>query len=223
MYAPLSLSLPALSLTALLTGCQTPGGTAEKAGDTGTPAPCTPVLAVLFDLGETLVTEQEDGLFSTIPAAAEALDALEARAVPKGVVTTVPRGWGIEDLRALLVDPTLLDRFEVVLMSSEAEADPKPDPAIYTEALGLFAAPPPPGQTLFITEELADIADADPPTEGAQAAGLVGVHVHDAGAGDTGDTGDTGGTTGAVAARTISPAGLADLTGEPWFACLEAE
>lgn len=212
MYsAPWSPLLPTLCLSALFTGCLKPGGTGEKQEDVGT---CTPVLAAFFDLGETLVTEQEEGLYSTLPEAAVALDRLEARGTPKGIITTVPRGWDMDDLRALLVDPTLLDRFEVVLMSSEAAAGPKPDPAIYTEALSLLAAPPPPGQVLFITEELADIADADPPTRGAQAAGLVGVHIR--------DTQDTGGAA-PLAAHTISREGLADLPAAPWFACLEAE
>ena len=71
------------------------------------------------------------------------LDALAAQGLPLGVITTVPRGYDLDDLRALLTDPEILDRFDVVLMSSQAESRPKPDPAIYAEALALLPSPPP--------------------------------------------------------------------------------
>lgn len=178
----------------------------EDSGETG----CTPVLAVFFDLGETLVTERDDGLFETIPAAATLIDALEALELPKGIITTVESGWHIEDLAALLVDPGLLDRFEVVLLSSEAESAPKPAPEIYLEAVGLLTDAPPVGQILFVTENLRDVANADPPTRGARAAGLVGVHVSD-------ETPDP------LADHTVPLDGLATMTELPWFTCLEAE
>ncbi len=72
----------------------------------------------------------------------------------------------------------MLDAFEVVLMSSQASADPKPDPAIFLEAHSLMVGAPPLEQTAFVSEELDAIADQpSSPTEGARAAGMLGVHL----------------------------------------------
>ena len=176
-------------------------------GDTG--APCTPVEALFFDLGETLVSEGADGLHAPVPGADELLDALEARAMPMGVITNVPASWDRDDLDALLVDPQMLDRFDVVLLSSEASA-PKPDPAIFVEAVALLSTPADIARTAFVTEELGDLADAQPPTEGARAAGMLGVHV-------------SAGAASALADHTVAPDELASLATAGWLDCLEAE
>lgn|GEM_PF-6287592 len=177
------------SLLLLLTACAGDKGpsagskdSAEPAEDSGpiddTGEPCTAIAAVFFDLGETLVTERSDGLFEALPGAVEALATLDARGVPTGIITNVGPDWTRADLEALLVDPSLLDAVDVLLLSSEASA-PKPDPAIFIEAVALLSPAPNVEQTAFVTESLRDLADASPPTEGAQAAGLFGVWLHD--------------------------------------------
>ncbi len=173
-------------------------------------APCTPVAAVLFDLGGTLLVEGNDGLFEDAYDVDNLLDALEAAAIPVGIVTNVPATWTIEEVNALLAEPTFLDRFDVVLLSSEAESRPKPSPDIFLEALALLPEPVAAGQALFVTEELPDLADAEPPTRGARAAGLVGVHLSDA-------------TPDPLADRTVTTADFARMAAEPWVECLEAE
>ena len=156
----------------------TPPDTAP-ANLTSTP-PCDAVAAIFFDLGETLVVPSGPQ-FVARSGAAELLDALEASGVRLGVITNVPDGYTMDDLRALLVDPSLLDRFEVVLPSSLASSGPKPDPAIFAEAHALLPRAPPIEQTAFVTEEIEDIADdAKAPTQGARAAGMVGVLLTDA-------------------------------------------
>jgi len=201
-----------LSLLACAGNAIVGGDTDTVAADTAedTAPPCTPVAAVLFDLGGTLLVEGNDGLFEDAYDVDNLLDALEAAAIPVGVVTNVPSTWTIEDVRALLAEPTFLDRFDVVLLSSEATANPKPNPAIYLEALALLPMPVPAAEAVFVTEELPDIADAEPPTRGARAAGLVGVHLSDT-------------TPDPLADHTVTTADFADLAAEPWMACLEAE
>ena len=174
--------------------------------DTG--PPCTPLEALFFDLGGTLVLEGDDGLFDAAPGAEELLTALTARELPLGVITNVPEGWGRPELEALLVDPTILDAFEVVLLSSEATAS-KPDPAIFTEAVGLLAGGAPAEHTAFVTEELDHLADAEPPTEGARAAGMIGVHLSKRAPSELAD-------------HTVSPDDLAGLASAPWVDCIEA-
>ena len=140
--------------------------------DTG----CMPAVgAVLFDLGETLVTEQGD-LFYTLPEARPMIDALRDLGLPIGIVTNTLPGWDESDLRALLDEPDLLDLFDFVLMSSLADSPAKPDPAIFLEAHALLPGAPSVERTSFVTEEIEDLADqAQDPTEGAMAAGLFGV------------------------------------------------
>lgn len=173
-------------LLSLLIGCATPDSKAPEDSDADSgevdsadQAPCTPLAALFFDLGDTLVVEGPDALFMAREGATELLDELVGQRLPIGVITNVPRGYDIEDLRALLADPAILDVFDTVLLSSEAEAGPKPDPAIFVEAVGRLAEPPPIEQRAFVTEELADLADGEPPTEGARAAGMIGVHLSD--------------------------------------------
>ncbi len=181
--------------------------------DTSTPdtgPPCTPLGAMFFDLGETLVVEGSSDTFDTRDGTLSLLDALAAQGLPLGVITTVPRGYDLDDLRALLTDPEILDRFDVVLMSSQAESRPKPDPAIYAEALALLPSPPPIESTAFLTDELGDLADADPPTEGAMAAGMIGVHLSDD-------------SPSPLVDHTVATDALVSIADAAWVACIEAE
>lgn len=221
---PLNRSLRLLAALALgLGACPRSGEVVDGSGDPSSPVgddtdrpedtdeepACTPVLALLFDLGDTLVVQRDDGLYEARPGVPDLLVALRAAGRATGIVTNVPRGYTLEDLGALLADPTLLENFDLVLLSSEASADPKPDPAIFSEALSLLPSPPPASQAAFVTEELAHLADGDPPTEGAMAAGLLGVHLSDA-------------APSALVDFTVSTAALPDLAGAPWVACVEA-
>ena len=181
--------------------------TADSAQDTA--PPCTPLGAMFFDLGETLVVEGAGDTFDTRDGALALLDALAA-GIPRGVITTVPRGYDLDDLAALLTDPEILESFDVVLLSSQAESRPKPDPAIYAEALALLPSPPPIALAAFLTEELGDLADADPPTEGAMAAGMIGVHLSD-------------GAPSPLVDHTVATDALAGVADAPWVACVEAE
>jgi hypothetical protein len=156
---------------------------APTAPEPGTPEPsttdedpCEPsVGALLFDLGETLVTQQGD-VFVLRPDTLEMVQALQELGLPIGIVTNTLASWDEQDLRDLLVNPELLDEFDLVLLSSEADSPPKPDPAIFVEAHGLLPGAPPIERVAFVTEETGDLADqASAPTEGARAAGLVGV------------------------------------------------
>lgn len=175
-----------------------------------TAPPCTPLGAMFFDLGETLVVEGAGDTFDTRDGALDLLDALAAAGIPRGVITTVPRGYDLDDLAALLTDPEILESFDVVLLSSQAESRPKPDPAIYAEALALLPSPPPIALAAFLTEELGDLADADPPTEGAMAAGMIGVHLSD-------------GAPSPLVDHTVATDALAGVADAPWVACVEAE
>ena len=190
----------------------------QRSGETGSPAagvdsagaPCTPLQALFFDLGETLVTEQDNGLFATMPGVAELLDALDARdpRLPLGVITNVPSSWERADLDALLEEPELLDRFDLVLMSADASAA-KPDPVIFTEAAALLVPEADIAHTAFVTEELDHIADDEPATEGARAAGMIGVHLSDA-------------EPSPLAAITLPPSAMEALAEQAWLDCLEA-
>jgi FMN phosphatase YigB (HAD superfamily) len=165
---------------------------------------CDSVQAVFFDLGETLVTRPPGAaLFVEVPGATALLDELDRARVPVGIITNVPAGFTLDDLRALLADPSLLDRFDVVQLSSEASA-PKPAPSIYLEAHAALAGAPPIERTAFVTEELSGIADrADDPTLGARAAGMVGVFLST--------------TPSPLADHTIAPSALPSLATAPWL------
>ena len=142
--------------------------------------PCTELKAIFFDLGDTLVEQDPDsGLFVLKPGAAETLAQLQAMGMALGVITNVPPDWDLTDLQAVLQDPTFLDDFDVIVLSSEAPA-PKPDPAIYTHAHSLLSPTPAITEVAFVGETLGEIADAEPPTEGARAVGMVGIHVSSA-------------------------------------------
>jgi len=135
--------------------------------------------AVFFDIGNTLAERREDGLFLVRAGARETIDQLRAAGVEIGVITNVPAGWTRTDLEALLAEPEFLDQFDVLVMSSQAPAR-KPDPQIYLLAHGLLATPVPIGETAFVGETLAEIADSEnDPTSGARAVGMVGIHLSD--------------------------------------------
>ena len=201
-------TLPLFSL-AILSACT--GATEDLAADSAAPetTPCPPMEALFFDLGDTLVQKGEGDLYAAMPGAVELLDALAARPISLGVITNVPSDWARADLEALLEDPTLLDRFDVVLLSSEASAD-KPDPLIFTEAVALLPGGPPIERTAFVTEELAHIADAEPPTEGARAAGMVGVLLAD-------------GEADPLADHTVAADALTSIATAGWLDCVEVE
>lgn len=158
-----------------------PVDTAEPTdtGETAFVPPCDAIEVVFFDLGDTLVAFDGD-LFQPRPGAAETIAALQAAGVRLGVVTNTTPGWDLQDLRDVLATPSMLDAFEVVLLSSQASSPPKPSAAIYAEAHALLVDGPPIEQTAFVTETLDDIADqAVAPTEGARAAGMFGVWLGD--------------------------------------------
>lgn len=140
-------------------------------------APCVSVRAIFFDLGDTLVVSDGD-LFVERPGASAMIADLKALGMRVGIITNTPAGFSREDLEGLLVDPGLLDAFEVVLLSSEAASPPKPDPQIFAEAHGLLSDAPPIEEVAFVSENLAEIADeARVPTQGARAANMVGIHL----------------------------------------------
>lgn len=133
--------------------------------------------AVFFDLGDTLVEAGPGGLFVLKAGAQDTVDALQAAGLAVGVITNVPAGWDRADLEAVMAQPAFLDEFDVLVLSSQAPA-PKPNPAIYTFAHGLLPNPLPIGQTAFVGETLAEIANSQSnPTSGARAAGMVGIHL----------------------------------------------
>jgi hypothetical protein len=142
----------------------------------------TPCLeAVFFDLGNTLVENPGNGIHELRPGAVETVTALQGLGIRLGIITNVPSGWDIDDLRALLAEPEFLDEFEVVILSSEAPAA-KPNPAIYTFAHEALAEPRPPiTSTAFVGETLSEIANSvENPTLGARSVGMIGIHLSDA-------------------------------------------
>jgi FMN phosphatase YigB (HAD superfamily) len=133
--------------------------------------------AVFFDLGNTLVDQSVAAPYPLFATARPTVEVLRERGVPVGIITNVPAGWDRDDLEGLIAEPAFLDEFDVLLLSSQAPAA-KPNPAIYTHAHGLLAAPRPPiGATAFVGETLAEIANSATPTTGARAAGMLGIHL----------------------------------------------
>ena len=210
MILPLLLACTSAELAPVVTEDTAAADEDTAAGDTdsGAEPGCTPLAALFFDLGDTLVAEGTDGLYAALPGVITLLDALEARGLPLGVITNVPGNWGRPELEALLADPSILDRFDVVLLSAEASAS-KPDPVIFAEAVALLSTPSLIEHTAFMTEELGHLAEADPPTEGAQAAGMVGVHLSEG--------------AGSLADYTVAPDDLTSLATAAWLDCLEGE
>ncbi len=133
--------------------------------------------AVFFDLGDTLVEAGPGGQFVLRAGAQQTVDDLQAAGLQLGIITNVPAGWTRKDLEAILAQPSFLDEFDVLVLSSQAPA-PKPSPLIYTHAHGLLPAPVPIGQTAFVGETLSEIANTQvSPTSGARAAGMIGIHL----------------------------------------------
>lgn len=139
--------------------------------------------AVFFDLGNTLVDQSGPAPYPLFPTAQSAIDALQAAGVELGIITNVPAGWTRTDLEGLLQEPSVLDEFDVLVLSSQTPGPvSKPNPAIYTYAHSLLPGPPPPiAATAFVGETLSEIANAAvAPTSGARAAGMVGIHLSNA-------------------------------------------
>ncbi len=133
--------------------------------------------AVFFDLGDTLVESGPGGLFVVKPGAQQTIDELQALGKQVGVITNVPGGWTRANLEAVMADPSFLDEFSVLVLSSQAPAS-KPNALIYTHAHGLLPAPVPIGQVAFVGETLSEIANVQVnPTSGARAAGMIGIHL----------------------------------------------
>ncbi len=144
---------------------------ASAAADT----PC--IEAVFFDLGDTLVQAGSGGLYVLKPGARQTIDELHAQGKQLGIITNVPAGWTRANLDALMAEPSFLDEFEVLVLSSQAPAA-KPDPRIYTHAHGLLPTPVPIEQAAFVGETLSEIANRQlNPTQGARAAGMIGIHL----------------------------------------------
>ncbi|MEM7048024.1 MAG: hypothetical protein AAF604_00100 [Acidobacteriota bacterium] len=141
------------------------------------PAIGDPIDAVFFDLGNTLVEDRGDGVFVVRDGAAATVAGLQGLGIGLGIITNVPAGWDLDDLRALLEEPEFLDQFDPVVLSSQAPA-PKPDPRIYTHAHGLLTPAVAITATAFVGETLAEIADAEvDPTSGARSVGMIGIHL----------------------------------------------
>jgi len=163
---------------------------------------CPGVTAVFFDLGETLV---DDGV--ELPGAVELVAALKEAGILVGIITNVPAGFTAQDLRDLLEKPDFLEAFDLILMSSQAGSNPKPDAAIFTEAHALLPGAPSIDKVAFVTEELDHIANLERgPTIGARAAGMVGVHL-------------SSGEASPLADHTVDPADLLSIADAPWLGC----
>lgn len=148
------------------------------------PAPATQcLLAIFFDLGNTLVDQSGPSPYPLFPTAQTAIDALQAAGIEIGIITNVPAGWTRTELEAILQQPEVLDEFDVLVLSSQTPGPvSKPNPAIYTYAHSQLPVPLPPiGATAFVGEALSEIANsAASPTSSARAAGMVGIHLSDA-------------------------------------------
>lgn len=137
--------------------------------------------AIFFDLGDTLVNTTGGTPYPLFPTAQATIDALQTRGLTLGLITNVPAGWDRADLEALLLQPTFLDEFDILVLSSEAPA-PKPNPAIYTHAYDQLALPRPVvAATAFVGETIGEIANAiENPNLGARAIGMTGIHLSNA-------------------------------------------
>lgn len=143
--------------------------------------PCVAVRVIFFDLGDTLVEPDGGGQFVERPGVSGMIAELMGLGMRIGVITNTPDGYTLQDLEDLLVNPGLLDAFEVVVLSSQAASPPKPAPQIFAEAYGLLIDAPPIAQVAYVSESLAEIADQEAaPTQGARAAGMLGVHLSSA-------------------------------------------
>ena len=93
--------------------------------------------AIIFDLGDTLVS-QESG--RALPFAVEVLEELRGR-FKLGLVTNTRSDMTTEDIRGILREADVPDVFDVVVVSGELGVS-KPDPGIFGVALeGLGVGP----------------------------------------------------------------------------------
>jgi FMN phosphatase YigB (HAD superfamily) len=140
---------------------------------------CKEVNTIFFDLGDTLIESNGMGQFILRADAQIIIDSLIEQNIPIGIITNVPLSWTRQDLENILVDPSFLDNFDAVILSSQAPAD-KPDPAIFVFAHAQISNAAPITQTAFVTESLEHIANATiNPTIGARATGMIGIHLSD--------------------------------------------
>ncbi|MEO8276275.1 MAG: hypothetical protein ABI639_08650 [Thermoanaerobaculia bacterium] len=143
----------------------------------------TPCLkAVFFDLGDTLVVDTGGLNFAVREGAQETVDALQAAGLELGIITNVPADWTVETLRSHLLQPTFLDEFDVLTLSSlTSPPAAKPSPGIYSQAHAALPTPVPITATAFVGETISEIANsAVNPTAGARSVGMVGIHLSDA-------------------------------------------
>ncbi len=140
---------------------------------------CKMVNTVFFDLGGTLIESNGMGQFVLRADARLIIDSLKLQNIPIGIITNVPLSWTRQDLENILADPSFLDEFDAVILSSQAPAD-KPDPAIFTFAYAQIANAAPITQTAFVTETIEHIANSQTsPTLGARSVGMIGIHLSD--------------------------------------------
>lgn len=131
------------------------------------------VKAVLFDLGETLVTKGREWL----PGAKDALSALRAKGVRLGVISNTDKLKRAELLKELPADFDFkLFEEALVILSSEVGVS-KPSPAIFELAPARAGLRP--DECLFCTENL-------PHTLAAQKAGLLAARTQRPPANDVG-------------------------------------
>ena len=140
---------------------------------------CKDIKGIFFDLGDTLIESVGGGQFQLRSGAQKMINDLLLIDKRLGIITNVPNDWSIEDLEAILENPSFLDDFEIVVLSTQAPA-PKPDPAIFNYSFSLLTNPPAIEQMAFVTEDLDHIANLEiDPTEGARAVGMIGIHLSD--------------------------------------------
>jgi FMN phosphatase YigB (HAD superfamily) len=137
--------------------------------------------AIFFDLGNTLLDQTGPSPWPLFADAQSTVDTLQARGMKLGIITNVPAGWDRDDVEGIMQQPTFLDEFDALALSSEAGVS-KPQPGIYTYAYALLDPPQAGiGRTAFVGETLAEIANAESnPTLGARAVGMSGIHLSSA-------------------------------------------
>jgi len=140
---------------------------------------CKTIKTIFFDLGDTLIESNGQGQFVLRSDASQLIELLKLQDFQLGIITNVSPNWDLQDLESILVDPSFLDDFEVVILSSLAPAS-KPDPAIFNYAYSQLINPAPITQTAFVTETLSHIGNSIAnPTLGARATGMIGIHLSD--------------------------------------------
>ena len=140
---------------------------------------CNTIDTLFFDLGDTIIESNGNGMFQLRSGVSEMIETLVLREINLGIITNVPSDWVIGDLEDILIDPSFLKDFEVVVLSSLSPSA-KPDPAIYNFAYSLLSNPPSIEQVIFVTESLDHIANLEVnPTLGARSVGMLGIHLSD--------------------------------------------